>query len=493
MYPGSLNIKTARTYNGGTPLRSACCGQNNPGVVKYLAQQNPVVIKEKSYLGQNILHCLIQFSSRSSRVNFIDKFKALTDLCPEALEIKDDSGRLPLHLACEFALSEAIAYLCQYYPESTKKAAAVPIGARGYPKFARGSIPLHLLLQTYRPKLQDVERLVNIYPEGIWEGIRPGINALTYACTGNVFDYCARKLPKTESSLVLGGEGFPFLFSNDKAVTIGGLMPQLEFFHCFPNYFYDFNGEGWFHMVGCLQGNPSIVDLALTVPALLLASLHTANDNFRQIILRSSVRKLKLRLVDSDQKTMEKVSEPKPRWNVGNFVVDMLREAKLSALVVESGSGELNISESCASKIVDFLKDNTTLRILSLPSLELTSVQLNRLFKILKLHNSTLEHLDIRNPILDHRMEKIQYYARLNQCGRSKLRIPTATAAVLVELLSPREVDSIKRSTSLLGGQTRPTSELSGNGDRSFRNEMDRLNVIYGLLRETPSVWCSAS
>ncbi|CAB9528596.1 Ankyrin Repeat [Seminavis robusta] len=467
----------------GTPLHHACCCSNYGQVIQYLAKRNPSILMMRGRGGQLPLHQLIT-SKRPSK-HTMDTVQLLIKLCPQALLQADSYGRLPLVRACQEKHSDVIAYLCEHHPNATWQAAGGSIKGQSW-------IPLHALLQAYMPSLEDVKRLVEIRPESVWQGSSAkGVNALSYACGGNdmaVFAYCCQRFPTTEKSLKLCGGRFNL--NKEIAVLIGGLLPQLEFFHCEADLGYDYDGEGWFHLIDRLQGNTSILDLTMTVPMLLLASSDGASVRFTEAIMGSSVRNLTIWQRRSDSRIERKFRNVKqPEWNVAKFVVDMISRGQTSSLAIEGnipwGQGKINA-------ILDALRNNNHLQTLWLPSLALTKPQIQSLLDIVASHNVTLNELRMSSlaltkpqiqSLLDivashnvtlnelrmssagscNLMEHVLYYVRLNGAGRAKIHDPNATRLILVKLL-------VAQSKS--------------------KEPINQVNACFGLLSESLSLWC---
>lgn len=88
---------------------------------------------------------------------------------------------------------------------------------------------------------------------------------------------------------------------------------------------------------------------------------------------------------------------------------------------------------------------------------------------------------------------QIAYYTRLNRYGRVEARNPgTSTSRLMRRLLTAISARTIERDNSNAADATVPSSSsdiLHG----VIGSALDQHNVVYGLLRETPSIWCGSA
>jgi hypothetical protein len=151
------------------------------------------------------------------------------------------------------------------------------------------------------------------------------------------------------------------------------------------------------------------------------------------------------------------------RIDITDALVQLISNDSLESIAI--GGPMVKIGPVCES-----LKGNKTLRRFDYPATLDTKAKRGLLAETLENHNSTLEYVRISIPNVVHEeveCKKIQYFTRLNQFGRAKVQNPSTTTASFVKLL---------RNFDTLSLVCRPH---------------DKLAIQYGLLRESPSLWCT--
>jgi hypothetical protein len=143
------------------------------------------------------------------------------------------------------------------------------------------------------------------------------------------------------------------------------------------------------------------------------------------------------------------------QFNMTAPLLALLRKGTLSSLCL-GAYPVLDLQPLCEE-----LKYNTILQVLMVPSCFATDQQAKEeaILEVLVEHNTTLLQI-----MTASQNEQITHYTTLNACGRSKLRDATTTRRDVIE-----HICSIAMFSVL--------------------NEMQKLSVMYGLLRESPSRW----
>ena len=142
-------------------------------------------------------------------------------------------------------------------------------------------------------------------------------------------------------------------------------------------------------------------------------------------------------------------------------LVYLLQNGSLETLAVRGPM--IRMEPFCAT-----LRINTTLLHLDYPKCLIKKCNRDLLAKVLENHNATLQTVRIGNLSAvetEKECTKILHYTQLNQFGRATVRNPNATKALVVNLLQD-------------------VSSFSPN----FQHH-ETLDIHYGLLRESPSLW----
>jgi hypothetical protein len=149
--------------------------------------------------------------------------------------------------------------------------------------------------------------------------------------------------------------------------------------------------------------------------------------------------------------------------NITAPIVELLEKSKSIESISISGP-RLDMELFCRA-----LQFSNTLKILDAPKALESKVSRGCLAYVLENHNSTLEYARISASVeleQEEEFQKVKYFTRLNQYGRAQVQDPSTKKSSFVKLL--RNLQGLRRVSSATAC----------------------LSVQYGLLRETPSLWC---
>uniref|UniRef100_A0A7S4T1H8 Ankyrin repeat protein n=1 Tax=Ditylum brightwellii TaxID=49249 RepID=A0A7S4T1H8_9STRA len=122
---------------GQTPLHCACTFSVSHEVVSFLLKACPTVVEEKNKFGQTLLHSMCSINGNPAS---LDTLLLLLKYHPEAVRIKDNDGRMPLHYACKKRVSiDVVTLLLEKNPSAVEE------------KDIYGETPLHLMCKYCTP------------------------------------------------------------------------------------------------------------------------------------------------------------------------------------------------------------------------------------------------------------------------------------------------------------------------------------------------------
>jgi len=252
-----------------------------------------------------------------------------------------------------------------------------------------------------------------------------------------MFDRCPRDMDEFSVGLYYGKRDVVDL---DRAKLLDKILPQLKLLHCVDKFKYK-------HTQECSP--------AFTSPAFVYL--------------------------------MEQLQEPNTASNLQDLEIALAKNDKVSANALEQFLGSKTCSlvrfdlylnnrlhgDSILECIARGLVSNRTLKRLSITAKTgFKFSNLSYLERVFEDHNDTLEEVHIKDRSSSQRpaMCRIRYYCELNRYGRAKIRRATPRGADLVEML---EAAGSEQTAS-----------------RSSRNSCSTHAIQYGLLRESPSIWC---
>ena len=157
------------------------------------------------------------------------------------------------------------------------------------------------------------------------------------------------------------------------------------------------------------------------------------------------------------------------------------QEEQICAEVLESEMLHTVFVYCCAtasSPILRALKRNRTVKNLVLRNTENAAIGIKiekEVLSILLNDNTTLEEFNNTDSSKWGKTRRINYLTTLNRCGRGQLRQSATTSDKLVDMLMYTPADE-------------KLSLLTSNMDMD--HEQAVMNVRYGLLLESPALWC---
>ncbi|CAB9507165.1 expressed unknown protein [Seminavis robusta] len=363
-----------------------------------------------------------------------------------------EPGDYPLHRACQLGRvsDQVVIYLARKYPQH--------VSARG----TDGYLPLHALLRnpTRSATLQEVQTLLDIHPDAIQDDCGFG-TPVVLACksshtTPDVLEELTQQY--SENQFQLGGVvaeafGARYVERNDgrisfnlsQAQTVSLMLPRLKTFTCLPR---DWHFNAFQHVMRELNHQKQLKDLSLHLPCSLFWDNKEAFDAIQQLLEQNTVLECLHLDFGNDN-------------NDNGFGYKWIRTCLVrvvSGLCQNHSLQECHLSGGILARLpMDFYRKKF----------------FGPLSMVLQESNLSLQWISIAPLMcmLPEEGTQVLYWTRLNRFGRAKARDPSLDNRELGELL------------------VKANDWLESAEHASFEN--DPINVLFGLLRECPSVWAS--
>lgn len=382
----------------------------------------------------------------------LSTIQSLCKIAPDAPQQKNFWWSFPLHEACEYpsTFPGVIPYLVELYPQAASW------------KNMHEKRPIDCLLGR-QSSLDDVQSLLRVHQPTT---VSDQDNLLQVAFEGpndkEILEFIVDQCPKVKS---FRADKLQVLCPN-RAQALTRLLPQLKIFR-----FRSKSVEliGWQHLMHSLGSCESIQRLHLDIertacrgdirPAMSTA-LATI-PNLLDLTLLGRRRAYGSQAVDNvseRNETMGRITEA---------IATLLRRNSLECIRIENVSLQ-------HETIFDVLKhDNTSLRRMYMVGCVDSNDKRKDLVDVL-LQNTSLQDIPIRSYGGDSTTyEKIDYWTKLNRFGRRIARNPRTSLKKFVSMLHDANVRS--------GVSSRDQDHLA---------QITRAQLLYGLLRECPSIWC---
>eukprot|EP00984_Skeletonema_dohrnii_P017669 scaffold8108_cov118-Skeletonema_dohrnii-CCMP3373.AAC.2 len=151
-YPTGLNLQD---HWGRLPIHVACSNGQSLEVIKALIKERPNSLQVYDWSG--LQHLPIHVACKNGQsVEVID---ALIEAYPDGLQEKNRGGLLPIHVACENGQSvEVIDALIEAHPDGLK-GLEVPDNY--------GRLPIHVACMRAEQSFEVIDALINAYPDGL--------------------------------------------------------------------------------------------------------------------------------------------------------------------------------------------------------------------------------------------------------------------------------------------------------------------------------------
>jgi ankyrin repeat protein len=161
-----------------TPIHFLCKYLSSPHLIQSFIDMCPDALNEGDEIGYRPLYVLC---SRDDVP--LQTVEALAEKNPEAFQIPDEGGWVPLHAAAEESSLQAVSFVATRFPDTAKM------------KTNDGFTPLHLHCERNTPAIDEVvELLVNAFPRAAIIANDNGDTPLHLACNGGASDRVIRLL-----------------------------------------------------------------------------------------------------------------------------------------------------------------------------------------------------------------------------------------------------------------------------------------------------------
>lgn len=434
-------------------------------------------------------------------VDDVESLEEVHELYPEVLSqgLTDDSGvvGLPLHAACASSKvgEKVLLFLVEAYPEACLM------------KNSAGALPLHELLKNPdRPSsIREVAELLDTFNKGMESECNPtkedlasSTTAVTRAKKGdktdlgtplslairnhntprNVLALLTQRFPKDCNTLYLGklgGDGSPasdnlFTLNHLHASLVAKVLPQLTTFHCASKHW---NARAVTDVMKGLCVQKSLVNLTLRLPNPLLEE----DDN------DDTVCQMLKQLVQGENTTLQYLKL--------DFGAEYIADARPTSSTTQT-LGAVGGIEVALRYLLEGLRLNNSLKECHFGGVWMKPSDPDfflhhfwpTLASILREQNTMLETVTVsffqrQCEGLAKDMQEVQHWTSLNPYGRALFRDSSIPFGSIVTLL----------------GALNDAPDLVEESSTTRRKRVDesatkRLTVLYGLLRENPSLWC---
>jgi hypothetical protein len=411
------------------------------------------------------------FILRGASLETIHRF---CEAFPEAVTQVPKGQTQPLWKACSLANyleAGTVAYLASLNPDAVRWIDCY------------GDYPIGMLLRVVSPRFWstsvDIRALVDAFPEGLTTKARGSLTPvfdLALHCDSPQFiDYVFTNVRLNTTTLKeYAATTITDGWSLEQVRAVSQLLPQLKTFSIQLGGYT--KSLAFAVLLNSLQTNQSIENLTLGVGKRLLIQNESSRDALELFLAKNNcLGRFSLSILNQNDNMLsrERVSDDhlsSPIWGISRGLAEQLSTSKKLQWLQVTG---LRVDPALLS---ESLADNQHLKHLHLENTVASNqrdVVAAVLIRVLEERNVTLETVTIvgSNVPAQEEMEKIWYYTRLNACGRRHLRDTCLLLSKFVSLL-----DHIN---------TAP------NFRRLKESSMARLNVRYGLLRESPGLWSS--
>ena len=382
----------------------------------------------------------------------LSTIQSLCKIAPNTPQQKNFWWSLPLHKACENlnTFPGVIPYLVEIYPRGASC------------KNMHEKRPIDYLLGR-QSALDEVQSLLRAHPPTT---VSDQDHLLQIAFMGpnnkEILEFIVEQCPKVKSFRA----DWLQILCPSRAYALTRLLPQLKIFR-FRSKAVELSG--WQHLMRSLGKCGSIQRLHLdtertTFLGDISPAMSTALATIPNLLDLTMLGRRRTYSAQPDDNVSER-NEIMRR--ITEAIATLLRRNTLESIRIENISLE-------HETIFDVLKrDNTSLRRMYMVGCVDSNEKRKDLVDVL-LQNTSLQDIPIRSYGGDSTTyEKIDYCTKLNRFGRRIARNPRTSLKKFVSLLHDANVRN--------GVSSRDQDHLA---------QISRAQLLYGLLRECPSIWC---
>lgn len=467
------------------------------------------ILRENNWLAQEKIRSSIAPYTRQlvhpfvflllAGVDDLESLQEVHKLYPEVLSqvLTDESDvtALPLHAACASKVGEKVLlFLVEAYPEACLM------------KNSAGALPLHELLKNPdRPSsIREVAELLDTFNKGMeseWNLKEDLASSTTLTCAKkgdkadlgiplslairnpntprNVLALLTQRFPKDCNTLYLGkvGGNQPvsdnlFTLNHLHASLVAKVLPQLTTFHCASKHW---NPRAVTDVMKGLCVQKSLVNLTLRLPNPLVEGKGDSTcQMLRQLVQENTtLQYLKLDFgAEYTADTRQSMAQTNVVGAVGGVEValrylleglrhnDSLQECHFGGVWMKPSDPDFFLRHFWPT-LASILRDQNTM-----------------------LETVTASFFQRNCEGVAKDMQEVQHWTSLNPYGRALFRDPSVPFGSIVTLLG-----ALNDAPDLVEDTT--TNKARRSSKRLVdESSTKRLTVLYGLLRESPSLWC---